>query len=40
MFQFGKDGNGKTKRIFAIVIIVIVAVMLISTLVGAFLSAI
>jgi len=39
MFQFGKDGNGRSKRIFAIVIIVIVAVMLLSTIVGAFMSA-
>jgi len=39
MFQFGKDGNGKSKRIFAIVIIAIVVVMLLSTIVGAFMSA-
>ena len=39
MFHFGKDGNGKSKRIFAIVIIVIVAVMILSTIVGAFMSA-
>ena len=39
MFRFGKDGNGKSKRVIAIVIVAVVAVMLLSTIVGAFLSS-
>ena len=39
MFHFGKDGQGKSKKVMAIVIIVIIAVMIISTIVGAFMTA-